>query len=111
MEHVTNSASASRIVFIDVDGTILEHGSVIAPSTVSAIRSARAAGHRVYLCTGRAAADIHPDVRAIDVDGAITNDYDEAFAFMERLAAERGLVRRAERPADFLHETDDMQTE
>lgn len=73
MEHVTNSASASRIVFIDVDGTILEHGSVIAPSTVAAIRSARAAGHRVYLCTGRAAADIHPDVRAIDVDGAITN--------------------------------------
>ena len=45
------------------------------------------------------------------LDGAIANDYDEAFAFMERLAAERGLVRRAERPADFLHETDDMQTE
>ena len=32
-------------------------------------------------------------------------------ALVERLAAERGLVRRAERPADFLHETDDMQTE
>ena len=51
----------------------------------------------------------YADVR--DIKRAIANDYDEAFAFMERLAAERGLVRRAERPADFLHETDDMQTE
>lgn len=73
MGHVSSSVSARRVVFLDVDGTILEHGSVIAPSTVTAIRSARAAGHRVYLCTGRADADIHPDVRAIGVDGAISN--------------------------------------
>lgn len=70
---MTSSAPAQRIVFIDVDGTILEHGSVIAPSTISAIRAARAAGHLVYLCTGRAEGDIHPDVIAIGFDGAITN--------------------------------------
>ena len=62
-----------RIVFIDVDGTILEHGSVIAPSTVTAIRSARRAGHTVYLCTGRSAGDIHPAVREIGFDGVISN--------------------------------------
>ncbi|MFT4215350.1 MAG: Cof-type HAD-IIB family hydrolase [Microbacterium sp.] len=67
------STSASRIVFIDVDGTILEHGSVIAPSTVAAIRAARARGHLVYLCTGRSEGDLHPAVREIGVDGAITN--------------------------------------
>lgn len=70
---MTSPASSPRIVFIDVDGTILEHGSVIAPSTVSAIRTARARGHLVYLCTGRSDGDIHPDVRAIGFDGAITN--------------------------------------
>lgn len=70
---MTSSDSPQRIVFIDVDGTILEHGSVIAPSTVSSIRAARAAGHLVYLCTGRSDGDIHPDVRAIGFDGAITN--------------------------------------
>jgi len=73
MDVVTSPASSSRIVFIDVDGTILEHGSVIAPSTVAAIRTARANGHLVYLCTGRSEGDIHPDVRAIGFDGAITN--------------------------------------
>lgn len=70
---MTPTDSPQRIVFIDVDGTILEHGSVVAPSTVSAIRAARANGHVVYLCTGRSAADIHPSVREIGFDGAITN--------------------------------------
>lgn len=70
---MTSAASSPRIVFIDVDGTILEHGSVIAPSTVTAIRAARERGHLVYLCTGRSEGDIHPDVRAIGFDGAITN--------------------------------------
>jgi len=65
--------TAQRIAFLDVDGTILEHGGVIAPSTVTAVRSARANGHLVYLCTGRADGDIHPKVREIGFDGAITN--------------------------------------
>ncbi len=63
----------TRIAFLDVDGTILEHGSLIAPSTVTAVRTARENGHLVWLCTGRSAGDIHPDVLAIGFDGAITN--------------------------------------
>lgn len=62
-----------RIAFLDVDGTILDHGTSVAESTVDAIRTARDAGHLVYLSTGRAAGDIHPDVAAIGFDGAITN--------------------------------------
>lgn len=62
-----------RIVFLDVDGTILEHGAHISPSTPAAVRAARAAGHLVYLSTGRSAADIHPVVAEIGFDGAVTN--------------------------------------
>lgn len=75
----TGSATGSlrdgrrRIVFLDVDGTILEHGSHVAPSTGAAIRAARTAGHLVYLSTGRSASDIHPRVADIGFDGAITN--------------------------------------
>ncbi|GAA3907572.1 Cof-type HAD-IIB family hydrolase [Microbacterium invictum] len=65
--------TTQRIAFLDVDGTILEHGQVIAPSTVTAVRTARANGHLVYLCTGRSDGDIHPRVREIGFDGAITN--------------------------------------
>jgi len=67
------TASRRRIVFLDVDGTILEHGEHIAPGTAGAVRAARAAGHLVYLSTGRSASDIHPRVAEIGFDGAVTN--------------------------------------
>ena len=62
-----------RIAFLDVDGTILDHGGTVAASTIEAVTTARSAGHLVYLSTGRSAGDIHPDVQAIGFDGAITN--------------------------------------
>lgn len=65
--------SEPRIIFLDVDGTILAHGETIAPSTIAAVRAARERGHLVYLCTGRAAGDIHPSVLDIGFDGAISN--------------------------------------
>jgi len=67
------STPSRRIAFLDVDGTILDDGGSVAASTIEAITTARAAGHLVYLSTGRSAPDIHPDVRAIGFDGAITN--------------------------------------
>ncbi|MDF2579917.1 MAG: haloacid dehalogenase [Microbacterium sp.] len=65
--------SETRIIFLDVDGTILAHGETIAPSTIAAVRAARERGHLVYLCTGRAAGDINPRVLDIGFDGAISN--------------------------------------
>lgn len=82
----------TRIAFLDVDGTILEHGSVMAPSTATAIRQARENGHLVWLSTGRSAGDIHPDVLAIGFDGAITNG--GAYATQaDRTLVERPLAR------------------
>lgn len=83
-----------RIVFLDVDGTIVEHGSRIAPSTAPAIRAARAAGHLVYLSTGRSAADLHHRVSEIGFDGAVTNS--GAFAVSgDEVVVDRPLSRRA----------------
>lgn len=47
------SASVLRTVFLDVDGTLVTYENVLPSSAVRAIREARAAGHRVYVCTGR----------------------------------------------------------
>ena len=80
--------SESRIIFLDVDGTILAHGDAIAPSTVAAIRAARANGHLVYLCTGRAAGDINARVLDIGFDGAISNGGALAVAGDETVLAE-----------------------
>ena len=117
---MTSLDTPQRIVFIDVDGTILEHGSVVAPSTVTAIRAARRAGHLVYLCTGRSAGDIHPSVREIGFDGAITNG--GAFAvrygadaapqliaahLMPRAAVDRMIAYFEEHGVPYFLQTDD----
>jgi Cof subfamily protein (haloacid dehalogenase superfamily) len=61
-----------RIAFLDVDGTLIDSGEVIAPSTIEAVQTARANGHLVYLSTGRASVEIYPKIRDIGFDGAIS---------------------------------------
>lgn len=61
-----------RAIFLDVDGTIIDHSERLAPSVVDAVRGARGAGHLVFLCTGRARAEISDRITSIGFDGAIT---------------------------------------
>lgn len=43
-----------KLIFLDIDGTLLPPGEMVAPdSAIDAVRRARAAGHKVFLCTGR----------------------------------------------------------
>ena len=64
--------SATRIAFLDVDGTLIDAGERIAPSTIDAVKAARANGCLVYLCTGRASSEIYPSIRSIGFDGVIS---------------------------------------
>lgn len=61
-----------RIVLLDVDGTLIDHTQHLAPSVVTAVRGARAAGHLVYVCTGRSRAEIPDFVTDIGFDGVIS---------------------------------------
>lgn len=47
-----------KIVFLDVDGTLVDYENRIPLSAVKAIRLARQNGHRIYICTGRSRAEI-----------------------------------------------------
>jgi Cof subfamily protein (haloacid dehalogenase superfamily) len=61
-----------RIAFLDVDGTLIDSGERIAPSTIEAVQTARANGHLVYVSTGRAEPEIYPPIRAIGFDGTVS---------------------------------------
>ncbi|MBQ6426361.1 MAG: HAD family hydrolase [Clostridia bacterium] len=62
-----------KLIFIDIDGTLTVPGSNIPPeSALSAIRQAREAGHKVFLCTGRNLAMLSP-VLAYGFDGAVAS--------------------------------------
>jgi len=58
-----------RAVFLDFDGTYADHG-VVPDGHIGAVRAARAAGHLVFLCTGRPLSMVLPSVLA-ELDGFV----------------------------------------
>lgn len=61
----------SKILFLDVDGTLVNYENQIPESAIRAVRQARANGHRVYICTGRSKAEVYPELWDIGLDGMI----------------------------------------
>ena len=60
-----------KIIFIDVDGTLVDYENHLPESAVKAIRQARKNGHKVYICTGRSKAEVYPPLWEIGLDGMI----------------------------------------
>lgn len=60
-----------KIIFLDVDGTLVDYENKIPESAIIAIQQARKNGHFVYMCTGRSRAEIQPELWAIGLDGLI----------------------------------------
>ena len=60
-----------KLIFLDIDGTLTPAGSNVPPeSAMQAIRTAQAAGHMVFLCTGRNPDMLSP-VLAYGFEGAV----------------------------------------
>ena len=62
---------SNKIIFIDVDGTLLDYENKLPESAVKAIRQARKNGHKVYICSGRSKAEVYDYVWNIGFDGMI----------------------------------------
>jgi len=60
-----------KIIFVDVDGTLVDYEGNLPESAVRAVRAARAAGHRVYACTGRSRAEMYDNLWEMGLDGMI----------------------------------------
>lgn len=60
-----------RIVLLDVDGTLVDYETKLPQSAADAVRQARANGHRVYLCSGRARVEVPTELWELGVAGLI----------------------------------------
>ena len=60
-----------KIIFLDVDGTLVDYDNRIPESAIQAIRQARENGHLVYVCTGRSKAEMPEEIWAVGLDGMI----------------------------------------
>lgn len=61
----------AKVIFLDVDGTLVDYHNRIPQSAIDAIRQARRNGHLVYVCTGRSRAEMQAELWEIGLDGMI----------------------------------------
>ena len=60
-----------KIIFLDIDGTLVNDHGIIPDSAKLAVRLAREKGHLVYICTGRSKAELFPEILEVGFDGII----------------------------------------
>lgn len=62
-----------KLIFLDIDGTLVAALSAPSPRVAQAIRAARGRGHLVFLCTGRNLPIIGRDILDIGFDGVVAS--------------------------------------
>jgi Cof subfamily protein (haloacid dehalogenase superfamily) len=72
MSATPSTTGTVRAVFLDVDGTYAHYG-VVPEGHVRAVRAAREAGHRVFLCTGRPVSMLPKSILAAGFDGLVAS--------------------------------------
>ena len=61
----------SKVVFLDVDGTLIDEFQQVTPSAIGACAQAMANGHTLFFCTGRSKPEIYPDLWSLNLSGFI----------------------------------------
>lgn len=62
----------SKLILLDVDGTLINYEAILPESAEKAVNLARAKGNLVYICTGCSKAEIaQRDFRTMQLDGMI----------------------------------------
>lgn len=63
----------NKVIFLDVDGTLVEPMERPSALTIEAIKKARENGHKVFICTGRNLPIISKEIIEIGFDGIIAS--------------------------------------
>lgn len=98
------SKAMGKVIFLDVDGTLVDYENRLIDSAVKAIRKARENGNKVYICTGRSKAEVYEDIWNIGLDGMIGGNgsyvEDNGYVVMHQLISEAECIEIV----DYLHE-------
>lgn len=95
---------ARKIIFLDVDGTLVDYEGKLPDSAARAVQQARANGHRVYICTGRSRAEVYPYLWDIGLDGMIGGNGSYVEDSGEVVMHQMMTGAQCRRVVDWLHE-------
>lgn len=60
-----------KIIFLDIDGTLVDYNTHHPQSAIRAVQLARQKGHKIYIKTGRSKAEVYTHLWDIGLDGMI----------------------------------------
>ncbi|PJM79885.1 HAD family hydrolase [Bifidobacterium scaligerum] len=63
---------ASKLVFIDIDGTLADEKHIVPESAKNACRKAQSNGHKLFICTGRSMPKIERSILDLGFDGVVS---------------------------------------
>lgn len=62
-----------KMIFLDIDGTILAPGEGIRQTVRDGLQKARSNGHRIFICTGRSHSMLPDELKDMELDGIIAS--------------------------------------
>ncbi len=62
-----------KLIFLDIDGTILIPGKVVRREVIEGLRKTRNRGHQIFICTGRAVSVLPAELDDLTWDGVIAS--------------------------------------
>ena len=62
----------SKLVFIDIDGTLADENHVVPESARIACKQAQANGHKLFICIGRSVPKIERSILDLGFDGVVS---------------------------------------
>lgn len=60
-----------KVIFLDIDGTLIDRSLKVPESAVEAIQKAKARGHKLYINTGRSRCQVYQAIWDLEFDGFI----------------------------------------
>lgn len=63
----------SKLIFFDIDGTLVDYSMHISESTLRGLQMARDNGHKIAICTGRPYTNIYPFLLNLEFDGVVAS--------------------------------------
>lgn len=87
-----------KLIFLDIDGTILVPGEGIRQTVRDGLSKARKRGHQVFICTGRSWCSLPEELRDMELDGIIASAGSDIWIHEQnvyRTSLERELILKA----------------
>lgn len=93
----------SKIIFLDIDGTLVDYENRLPDSAAAAVRQARKNGHQIYLCSGRSRSEIPQEMWELGVDGLLGGNGSYVESAGEVIMHQMLTLEQCRHAVDWLH--------